>query len=329
MAGPRLGPRRRRPPAGDRQPDRDPGRRRGRHVPADAGRDAHRLVRRPDRRRDRPLDGPAVRRAPTTARPRSPSSPACRTLGPPASRSATRSSPSAPAGTRASTSTSSVDGGPARSIHHHAEILAVAGLSRDESLLALEHAEHGDSMHFALRVVRPATGETVADLWDGPGTRPACGRVVAGGRATSAWPSSTSAAAGIGRASGTSTTGERTDLDLDLPGDVARAGLVAGRLRPAAAARTRRPLRAVPARRCPATSCRASSIRPARSRARAFGPTAPSGTGTPPATARPRSARPRAAARCCRSRAEPPRRGARTCRGRSRIRTATACTAST
>ena len=62
----------------------------------------------------------------------------------------------------------SIDGGPARSIHHHREIVSVSGLSRDESLVALEHAEHGDSMHFALRVVRPS-GEAVADLWDGPG----------------------------------------------------------------------------------------------------------------------------------------------------------------
>src|SRR5262249_28228701 len=59
-------------------------------------------------------------------------------------------------------------GGPARRGHHHPAIVGGAGLSRDESLIAVEHAEHGDSMHFALRVLRP-DGDTVADLWDGPG----------------------------------------------------------------------------------------------------------------------------------------------------------------
>lgn len=45
----------------------------------------------------------------------------------------------------------------------------VGGLSRDESMLCLLHSEHGDSRHMALRVVRVADGNTIADLWDGPG----------------------------------------------------------------------------------------------------------------------------------------------------------------
>jgi dienelactone hydrolase len=44
----------------------------------------------------------------------------------------------------------------------------VADLSRDERFVALEHSEHGDSRHRALRVL-DVDGRTVADLWDGEG----------------------------------------------------------------------------------------------------------------------------------------------------------------
>jgi dipeptidyl aminopeptidase/acylaminoacyl peptidase len=40
------------------------------------------------------------------------------------------------------------------------------GLSADGSLLCLQHAEHGDEMHEALRVMDPRTGEIVSDLVD-------------------------------------------------------------------------------------------------------------------------------------------------------------------
>jgi acetyl esterase/lipase len=53
-------------------------------------------------------------------------------------------------------------------LYEHAEDAHVAGMSRDESLIAIGHSEHGDSRHMALRVVRP-DGSIVADLWDGPG----------------------------------------------------------------------------------------------------------------------------------------------------------------
>jgi len=41
-----------------------------------------------------------------------------------------------------------------------------AGLSADGALLCLEHSEHGDLIHPALRVVDPRSGATVADLLD-------------------------------------------------------------------------------------------------------------------------------------------------------------------
>jgi len=44
-----------------------------------------------------------------------------------------------------------------------------AALSDDGNLLAVEHAEHGDARHPALRVVAADTGATVTELADGPG----------------------------------------------------------------------------------------------------------------------------------------------------------------
>jgi dipeptidyl aminopeptidase/acylaminoacyl peptidase len=66
----------------------------------------------------------------------------------------------------------------ARLLHRHAESVRVGGgstllegsnqggLSADGQLLALEHSEHGDLMHPALRVVDVTTGATVAELRD-------------------------------------------------------------------------------------------------------------------------------------------------------------------
>ena len=44
-----------------------------------------------------------------------------------------------------------------------------AGISSDGSLVTVGHSEHGDRLHPALRVFDVATGEVVADLWDGEG----------------------------------------------------------------------------------------------------------------------------------------------------------------
>jgi len=70
-------------------------------------------------------------------------------------------------------------GGPARRLAQSPEAIELGGanamvrggtevgsLSDDETLVALEHADHGDLMHQALRVVDARTGTTVADLRD-------------------------------------------------------------------------------------------------------------------------------------------------------------------
>ncbi|MEV5570574.1 prolyl oligopeptidase family serine peptidase [Spirillospora sp. NPDC052269] len=54
-------------------------------------------------------------------------------------------------------------------LYEHAEDAHVGALSRDESLTAIGHSEHGDSRHMAIRVVRTDDGSTVGELWDGAG----------------------------------------------------------------------------------------------------------------------------------------------------------------
>jgi dipeptidyl aminopeptidase/acylaminoacyl peptidase len=115
------------------------------------------------------------------------------------------------------------NGAPAKVLHRHPELVEVGGLSRDGRLLALVHAEHGDSIHPAVRVVDPRTGAVVGEQWDGEGL----------GLAVAGW----SRAAGDGRvalvheregkdrpAVWDVSTGERRDLPVDLPGDVSVAG---------------------------------------------------------------------------------------------------------
>lgn len=53
-------------------------------------------------------------------------------------------------------------------LYAHQQDAGLVGLSRDESLVAVNHSEHGDSRHLALRVMR-LDGSTVGELEDGPG----------------------------------------------------------------------------------------------------------------------------------------------------------------
>ena len=108
-----------------------------------------------------------------------------------------------------------------RLLYAHREAAGVAGLSRDETLVCISHAEHGDTLHRALRVL-DLDGKTVADLWDGPGLG--------------------LQAAGWSRVPGDQrllvlheqhdvhrpllwnpVTGEARDLEIDLPGEVLAA----------------------------------------------------------------------------------------------------------
>jgi dipeptidyl aminopeptidase/acylaminoacyl peptidase len=70
----------------------------------------------------------------------------------------------------------STDGGPVNELYRTTESMRIggvdwggftrAGLSADGSLLCLEHSEHGDLIHPALRVVDPRTGATVGEQLD-------------------------------------------------------------------------------------------------------------------------------------------------------------------
>jgi acetyl esterase/lipase len=60
------------------------------------------------------------------------------------------------------------EGAPPRQLYAHPQSASVNAISRDESLIAISHSEHGDSRNRAVRVL-DLGGRVVADLWDGPG----------------------------------------------------------------------------------------------------------------------------------------------------------------
>ncbi|MEV2245169.1 prolyl oligopeptidase family serine peptidase [Streptomyces sp. NPDC049970] len=107
-------------------------------------------------------------------------------------------------------------------IYRHRESAGVGDLSHDGTLIALEHTEHGDAMHSALRVVRP-DGSTVAELDDTEGGTKELGlsvlgfapvagdtRLLVGHQRRGRWePMIWDPVAGT-----------QTDLPIDLPGDV-------------------------------------------------------------------------------------------------------------
>jgi dipeptidyl aminopeptidase/acylaminoacyl peptidase len=122
----------------------------------------------------------------------------------------------------------SLGGGPAVEVYRSAEAVRIGsadqygfcrgGLSTDGSLLCVEHAEHGDLIHSALRVIDPRSGMTVGEQLDqGMSVVAKCWAPVPGdqrlafdhereGQARPAvWDLS---------------TGERRDFQLDLAGEV-------------------------------------------------------------------------------------------------------------
>jgi acetyl esterase/lipase len=121
-----------------------------------------------------------------------------------------------------------LDGGPAHEVHRSTETVAIggvylegllmAGLSTDGALLCLEHAEHGDMLHPALRVIDPRTGETIGDLRDpGLALRPVCWSPLAGDqRLAFVHEREGEERPGVWNLS----SAERQGLPLDLDGDV-------------------------------------------------------------------------------------------------------------
>ncbi|MFE7620733.1 S9 family peptidase [Streptomyces sp. NPDC057496] len=107
-------------------------------------------------------------------------------------------------------------------IYRHRESAGVGDLSHDGTLIVLEHTEHGDAMHSALRVVRP-DGTTVAELDDTEGGTKELGLSVLGFAPVAG---DTRLLVGHQRRGRWEpmiwdpTTGEETDLALGLPGDV-------------------------------------------------------------------------------------------------------------
>ncbi|MFJ2823038.1 prolyl oligopeptidase family serine peptidase [Streptomyces toxytricini] len=114
-------------------------------------------------------------------------------------------------------------GGRPVEIYRHRESAGVGDLSRDGTLIAIEHTEHGDAMHSSLRVVT-LDGETVAELDDSRGGTEELGLEVLGFAPV---PGDTRLLVGHQRRGRWEpmvwdvATGSETDLALDLPGDVA------------------------------------------------------------------------------------------------------------
>ncbi|MFF4336971.1 S9 family peptidase [[Kitasatospora] papulosa] len=106
-------------------------------------------------------------------------------------------------------------------IYRHRESAGVGDLSHDGTLIALEHTEHGDAMHSALRVVRP-DGSTVAELDDTEGGTKELGLAVLGFAPVAG---ETRLLVGHQRRGRWEpmiwdpVTGTQTDVPVDLPGD--------------------------------------------------------------------------------------------------------------
>ncbi|MCA1683643.1 MAG: prolyl oligopeptidase family serine peptidase, partial [Actinobacteria bacterium] len=111
------------------------------------------------------------------------------------------------------------DGDEVRVLHRHPDTVEVADLSWDSGLLCLQHAEHGDAIHLAARIIDPVTGDVVGEQWDGPGL----GLTVAGWAPVAGDQRVALVHERDGRdrpAVWDLATGERRDLAVDLPGDV-------------------------------------------------------------------------------------------------------------
>jgi len=110
-------------------------------------------------------------------------------------------------------------GQPTSELYRHEQSVDVADLSRDGRLLVVHHAEHGDNLHPALRAFDVDRGTAIADLWDGDGYSLLAAGLspVAGDDRLALLHERT----GVLRpALWNPVSGERTDLEVDLPGQV-------------------------------------------------------------------------------------------------------------
>src|SRR4029450_7500862 len=112
-------------------------------------------------------------------------------------------------------------GGPSEELYRHAEMVDVGGMSRDGRLLGVHHAEHGDNLHPALRAFDLEAMTPVADLWDGEGfalfvASAGFSPVAGDGRLAVLGDRSGRLRPAIWDPAG----GQRTDLELELPGEV-------------------------------------------------------------------------------------------------------------
>ena len=122
----------------------------------------------------------------------------------------------------------SLGGGPAVELYRSAEAVRIGsadeygfcrgGLSADGSLLCLEHAEHGDLIHPALRVIDPRSGMTVGEQLD-PGIS-VVAKCWAPGQGDQRLAFDHEREGQARPAVWDLSTGERRDFQLDLAGEV-------------------------------------------------------------------------------------------------------------
>ena len=108
-------------------------------------------------------------------------------------------------------------------VYRHREWATVGDLSHDGTLIAVDHTEHGDAMHSALRVIRAADATTVAELDDVTGRAEPLGLACLGFAPLPGDPRMLVAHQRRGRWEPLlwdTATGAQTELALDLPGDL-------------------------------------------------------------------------------------------------------------
>jgi dienelactone hydrolase len=104
-------------------------------------------------------------------------------------------------------------------LYRHEQSVEVADLSRDGRILVVHHAEHGDNLHLALRAFDLDRGAALADLWDGEGYGLYAVRfspVPGDQRIALLHETQGRARPAVWDPAG----GERTNLDVELPGEV-------------------------------------------------------------------------------------------------------------